>query len=132
VGFSSENRQTLDAISAHAGWRVQAVATAERAGKLLGAGPVPVMMADRDSGQVDWRSLLDVTLDLPNAPRLIVCSRLADERLWLEVLNRGGFDVVRTPFAARELRTVICHAWESWQAEGRHARACLPRTMGQV
>jgi len=43
-------------------------------------------------------------------PLLIVASRLADERLWAEVLNLGGYDVLLKPFEPAELRRVIGNA----------------------
>jgi hypothetical protein len=36
-------------------------------------------------------------------PRLIVFSRNADDRLWAEVLNLGGFVLLATPFREEEL-----------------------------
>ena len=53
---------------------------------------------------IDWLEYLE---SLPNPPLLIVTSRLADERLWAEVLNLGAWDVLAKPFDDGEvLRTV--------------------------
>ena len=41
---------------------------------------------------------------------LIVVSRLADDALWAEVLNRGGFDVLSIPFRREEVERVIASA----------------------
>jgi len=38
---------------------------------------------------------------------LIVTSRVADARLWAEVLNLGGFDVIAKPFHAPEVLHVL-------------------------
>ena len=56
-------------------------------------------------------------------PLIIVTSRLADERLWAEVLNLGGFDVLSRPYDAREVRHVIAQAWRSWHSRPRPALA---------
>lgn len=40
-------------------------------------------------------------------PKLIVASRLADERLWAEVLNLGGYDLLVKPFVADEVQRVV-------------------------
>ena len=58
--------------------------------------------------------MLDELEALQDAPWLIVSSRLADERLWAEVLNRGGYDLLATPFDADEVRHVLAYAIESW------------------
>jgi hypothetical protein len=44
--------------------------------------------------------------DSPFPPSLIVFSCLADEFLWAEVLNLGGFDVRMTPFEPEEVLRV--------------------------
>ncbi|HLJ47142.1 MAG TPA: hypothetical protein VKU01_14090 [Bryobacteraceae bacterium] len=46
-----------------------------------------------------WRELLDHST-------LIVTSRVADEALWAEVLNLGGFDVLAQPFDRTEVLRV--------------------------
>jgi DNA-binding response OmpR family regulator len=38
---------------------------------------------------------------------LIVCSLLADDRLWAEVLNIGGYDVLMKPFLPIEVTRVV-------------------------
>ena len=53
-------------------------------------------------------------------PRLIVFSRQVDDRLWAEVLNLGGFDVLATPFRKEELMFAIGSAWLDWQSEQTH------------
>ena len=42
---------------------------------------------------------------------MIVTSRLADDRLWAEVLNLGGYDVLAKPFDASEVARVVGTAW---------------------
>jgi DNA-binding response OmpR family regulator len=54
-----------------------------------------------------WRDLLDDLQDAPRSPMLIVCSLLADDRLWAEVLNIGGFDVLMKPFHGTEVTRVV-------------------------
>jgi hypothetical protein len=43
-------------------------------------------------------------------PQLVVTSRLADDALWSEVLNRGGYDVLPEPFEHEEVERVISSA----------------------
>jgi hypothetical protein len=42
---------------------------------------------------------------------MIVTSRLADERLWAEVLNLGGYHLLAKPFDASEVVRVVGTAW---------------------
>jgi hypothetical protein len=46
-----------------------------------------------------------------------VFSRLADESLWAQVLNLGGFDVLMTPFEAEEVLRVTFAAWSHWKCD---------------
>jgi DNA-binding response OmpR family regulator len=55
----------------------------------------------------NWRDLLADLQGQAEAPLLIVCSRLADNRLWAEVLNLGGHDVLTKPFNALEVSRVV-------------------------
>ncbi len=49
---------------------------------------------------------------LPVRPVLIVASRLADDRLWAEVLNLGAFDLLLgEPFDREEVLRVTESAW---------------------
>jgi DNA-binding response OmpR family regulator len=52
---------------------------------------------------------------LANPPNLIVSSRLADEKLWTEVLDSGGYDVLPTPFDPTEVSRVTTAALAAWK-----------------
>jgi hypothetical protein len=63
----------------------------------------------------DWKLLLAEIGKLPVRPHLIVASRLADERLWAEVLNLGAFDLLSSdPFVPAEVLHVTRSAWLAW------------------
>jgi len=59
---------------------------------------------------------------MPFPPKLIVTWRLADERLWAEVLNLGGFDVLGQPLYAREVLHSINSACSQRDEEWLKAR----------
>jgi hypothetical protein len=42
---------------------------------------------------------------------VVVTSRLADDYLWSEVLNLGGWDVLAKPFREQEVLYVLDSAW---------------------
>lgn len=64
-----------------------------------------------------WRPLLDHVEMLPRPPRVIVAFLCGDGRLWAEVLNLGGHDVLTTPFDTNEVHHVTSHAVEPWHRE---------------
>jgi len=64
----------------------------------------PVVICERSLPDGDGKDLLGKT------PRLIVTSDAADEALWAEVLNLGGYDVLAQPFDEQEVRRVVAMA----------------------
>jgi DNA-binding NtrC family response regulator len=56
----------------------------------------------------NWQELLEEAQAAQSL--MLVVSRHADERLWAEVLNLGGFDVLSLPFDRDELRRALSSA----------------------
>jgi len=54
-----------------------------------------------------WKDLLARMTLSSAAPALIVTSNVADESLWAEVLNLGGYDVLAQPFDGEEVARVV-------------------------
>ena len=69
-----------------------------------------------------WKDILSETQTLTPSPQLIVTDRLADEALWAEVLNLGGYDVLIRPFDTTEVRRTVSMACRFWERES-HAVA---------
>jgi hypothetical protein len=61
-----------------------------------------VVVCDEKLPDGTWRDVIALIGPLHNPPPLIVASRLADDRLWAEVLNLGGFDLLAKPLDTRE------------------------------
>jgi DNA-binding response OmpR family regulator len=78
---------------------------------------IPVLLCERDHAGGNWEDLLKATARLPAPPSLIVFSRLADESLWAQVLNLGGFDVLMTPFEPEEVLRITFAAWSHWECD---------------
>jgi DNA-binding NtrC family response regulator len=115
VSAHQTDRTSLQHILACTCWKLQ-VRTDWRDGlALLRQSRVPVVICDSETTDGDWRSLLHKMAYLPDAPKLIVSSRLADERLWAEVLNLGGYDVLATPFDPGEVLQACFSAWQNWE-----------------
>ena len=69
-----------------------------------------VLLTDRTFSGGDWRDARDMTLRLSFRTTLVVAARLADDKLWLEVLQGGAYDLVQKPFEADELRRSLENA----------------------
>jgi DNA-binding response OmpR family regulator len=129
VGCLEEDQRGLRDILAD--WRVpvESVRTMKETLRHLLGGPVPLILCERDLPDGNWKLLFQKTETLPHPPRFIVSSRHADDRLWVEVLNWGGQDVLQTPFVAREVRHAVRCAWDAWRT---WAPATMRPTAGLV
>jgi len=81
-----------------------------------------VVVCDQNLADGDWRDVLRDLETEQRTPPLIVSSRLADERLWAEVLNLGGYDLLANPFAATEVRRVVQMAAHRGNTSGTDQR----------
>ena len=86
---------------------------------------MPVVLCASKLPDGNWKDVLGQLALIPDRPRLIVFSRTADEGLWGEVLNSGGFDLLATPFRDEELIFTIGSAWLDWKGE----QECHPLRM---
>ena len=89
-----------------------------------------VVICDATLPDADWKEFLGEAASLSNAPRVIVISRLADESLWSEVLNLGGYDVLPTPLVEHEVTRVVWLAWQNWNNE-RERQGRQPKALSE-
>ena len=90
--------------------------------RILDGEPVDVVLTDCTlTDKHDWKDVLNLVEACGVHQPLIVASRLADEFLWAEVLNLGGFDLLSKPFDPEEVIRVVTSAFR----EGR--RKPVPR-----
>jgi DNA-binding response OmpR family regulator len=84
-----------------------------------------MVISNRSKWKCRWTQLLDEIRLLSIPPLLIVTSRVADDYVWAEALNRGAYDVLARPFDRTEVTRILSSAWLHWQQ-----RYCVP-TMSQ-
>ena len=73
-----------------------------------------VILCERELPDGNWKTVLSACENSPDSPLLLVTSKTADENLWAEVLNLGGYDVLMKPFELGEVTRVIGMAWRQW------------------
>jgi len=103
VSPNEEDHWALIHILRPAGWAVDTVRTSMEALRSLAIEPASVVIVDRYLPDGNWKTLHNQLIHMEFPPNLIVTSRLADDRLWTEVLNLGAFDVLAQPFCANEV-----------------------------
>jgi DNA-binding NtrC family response regulator len=106
---------SLQRICSHSSWKLHQARNYREALACLEKNQISVIISECDVPPYNWRVLLNHLADRDHPPRLIVTSWHADDHLWAEVLNMGGFDVLPKPFEPRELFRVVSLAWRTWK-----------------
>jgi DNA-binding NtrC family response regulator len=109
---------SLQTISRDSTWILYKARELVSALVLLQQHDIAVILCERDLLPGSYIDLLEHINALPNAPSLIVASRLADERLWAEALNLGAWDVLAKPFDRNEVVRSVKSAWQHWHDQG--------------
>lgn len=106
-------RQILNGLN----WRIHEARGARDVAQFLAEHRAPVILCHCSFADGNWRDLLDCIAGLPCPPRLVVTSELADDLLWAEVLNLGGYDVIAQPFQESEVVRTLTSALCQWAEE---------------
>ena len=115
VSPTEEVHFSLQGIFNHSKWKLNKAHNLASALTFLRARQTPVVLCETDLLPGTWRDLLEQVTRVPNAPAVIVSSRLADDRLWAEALNLGAWDVLARPFVRSEVVQAVSAAWRHWR-----------------
>ena len=123
AGDQSALREIFD----HSNWTLRIVDNYHDAVRILSTNAFGVVITDTNLGTgCDWKGILNAALSTAVPVPVIVTDRLASERLWAEVLNLCGYDVLPKPFAGMEVYRIVSAAWRSWLDQ------CGLATQGQL
>lgn len=107
IGAYNDDRLLLHDIFHARGWRLFEAPGRRHAMQCLERNAIEVVIAESGIPNWTWKRILHDLRSLPVQPQLIVTSRMADDSLWAEVLNCGGYDVLAQPFVRDEVERVI-------------------------
>jgi DNA-binding NtrC family response regulator len=116
VGFKDEESRILKQAANRVGCTMIVANTIRDAIQSLGSHAVPVIVCQQDLPDGNWQDLLDLSAAWKPPAKVIVVSRLADNRLWAEVLNLGGYDVLAAPLNEGEVLHVLGSSWRGSQS----------------
>jgi DNA-binding NtrC family response regulator len=87
---------------------VLAMRNCSAARRMFDAQPlVQVVVTDAVLNDGDWRRVLAMVTQGRRRIEVVVCSRLCDPKLWLDVVEEGGYDVLVEPFDHEEVRRIV-------------------------
>src|SRR5947208_9121743 len=110
-----EDQFWLQNIISHSRWRLYRADCLKSALTVLHEHEVGVVLSEKDLPPYSWTDILYIINHVQGAPAFILTSRLADEQLWMEALNRGADDVLAKPFNRDEVLRSVSLAWLNWR-----------------
>src|SRR5579859_2664598 len=111
IGDSGADYLHLCSIFKMMDWQLTRVPSLRIAFRHVPFTPIThVLFEHRSVDASGWIEALGVIHALPHSPQFILTSRLGDERLWAEVLNRGGYDMLIQPYESLEVTRVVMAA----------------------
>lgn len=128
VGEYETDRLLVHGIFRDAGWQLFEAPDRRQALDCLDRHPVQVVISEKDGPRWPWKRLLTDLRRLAQPPQLIVTSRTADDHLWAEVLNIGGYDVLPQPFNRDEVERVVAAARRHFETVQAVLRPSTPAT----
>jgi DNA-binding response OmpR family regulator len=121
-----EDHQHLRDLLKHSNWQQYEARTQRESFEFLRKNVTPVVICESELPDGGWQDVLAQLDRMQSPPMLVVTSRMADDRLWSEVLNLGGYNVLAKPLNMQEVFHVAGLAWMSWK--GRWERPLLARS----
>ena len=120
------DQESLRQIASQFGWNVLITEVFADGMALIEHQSIPIVICDRELTGMDWKQSLARIASCSPCTCILLASRVADPYLWDEVIRHHGYDIVRKPFDAEELRRIVRFAstWREWM------RAYQNRTAG--
>ena len=105
---------SLQSIIGHTNWTFHGVPDLSHALQFLEKNPAPVLVCCKELPGATWKDVLAAVRRFPNPPEVLVYTVHADDQLWMEVLNSGGYDLLPAPFNSDEVLRLISLAARKW------------------
>ncbi len=129
LGCSGEDYQVASAYLDAAHVRLRRADYLEDADLLLADGESTVLLTEAAFPGGTWQDALALKMRRHPQATLVVTAAHADERLWLDVLDQGGYDLVLKPFIADELVRILANADACARMRASAAKAGPPGVM---
>jgi DNA-binding NtrC family response regulator len=116
VSPSESDSETLRQALAGTRWRLVHVKSCAGAAPLLASHVFPVIIRDQQCCELGCVHAIRCARAGPYAAPLIVAAQTPDCRVWEDVIDHGGFDVLCRPFEAAKVRRIVEFAYKHWCA----------------
>lgn len=107
--------RTIEAVLADCGLPVLSAGNFRDAEAACNRHPVAVIVSDAEFDGHSWRNMLALARQMARPPSLIVVARLATDRLWLDLLDEGVFDLFAQAAIDGDLRRAVLNSIQDWR-----------------
>jgi len=119
LAFTDEDRRLLADVGSRRQWNVLFADTCDQARSASDQLQAPVILCDRDLQGGEWRDVVQSLASSPHRACVILTSRVVDDYLWDEVVQRGGYDVLSRPLREEDVVRAVRLAWSYWNTARR-------------
>jgi DNA-binding response OmpR family regulator len=117
-------------VLSHSRWQVHRAANLAEAARLLAEPPlrdkIAVALCGKSLSDGGWRDLVTRLRGTGSSANVVVVDRGANDSLWKDVLDGGGYDLVPFPLDPHELFRVVTQAWRQWNRHHLQHEAAKP------
>ncbi len=124
-----EDRRELGRIVGPCQWKLILSKTCAAAIEAARRSAAPILISGQAFPDGGWRNVWNRLRKQCHPPMFILASRLADEALWAEVLNLGGYNLLVKPFRSDEVIRTVHGALLAWRNVQATSDACLEISM---
>jgi CheY-like chemotaxis protein len=133
--MARERLPLLDALES-CGIEVVPVCDCNEARRMLETqAHVQVVFTDTALPDGTWRQVLKIVTQVSSNIEVVVCSLFSDCKLWLDVLEEGGYDVLVQPYQRDEIKRIVeaagaravCSISGGYRLAGFHSASFLTR-----
>jgi DNA-binding response OmpR family regulator len=108
---STEERFAMQRVAASNGWHLTLAQDLESPTVQLAAHKPGLILYDRDLPGWEWRQAIELLAWRSATSCIILVSSVADDYLWQEVAQLGGYDVLTKPLKPEAVTHTIGLAW---------------------
>lgn len=121
VTAAADEAVFLDTLAGRTRWKIDRARTVAEAAAFMKNNEVAVVLSAAELPDGTWKDVLAGVVAHGRRARVIVLAGRADDHIWSEVLDSGGYDVLTKPFDAMEAVRVISLAWRQWRDSAARA-----------
>ena len=110
VTSRGEDVPELRALLLDSPWELTAVPQIEDAAAALRAASAPILLFDRDAA-ASWQDTVKRFVKSRRNTCVVLLSNVADQYLWDEVVQQGGFDLLPRPFRKEQVLSTLVFAY---------------------